>query len=235
MPEVTLFAAFVAGLLSFLSPCVLPLIPAYVSFIAGLSIEELQSGEKRPGLVLQISLKALFFVLGFGLVFVLLGASASALGKFLLGRLQLFNRLAGVVIIIFGLHLSHLLPLKFLYYEKKLQVNKEPAGFVGSFLVGMAFAFGWTPCIGPILAGILAYASTRETMYQGILLLAVYSLGLGLPFILTALSINSFLLAFEKIKRYFGLIEKAGGILLILVGLLILTDNFTLLAAYLQP
>ncbi len=235
MPEVTLVAAFIAGLLSFLSPCVLPLIPAYISFIAGVSIEELTSEGNKPGLVFGAVFNSLFFVLGFSLVFIILGASASTLGKFFLGRLQLFSKLAGVVIILFGLHLCHLLPLKFLYYEKKLHLEKKPAGLLGSFLVGTAFAFGWTPCIGPILAGILAYAGTQETMYQGISLLAAYSLGLGLPFILTALSINAFLVFFDKIKKYFTYIEKASGVLLILVGLLILSDNFTLLAGYFQP
>lgn len=235
MQEVSFFVAFSAGLLSFFSPCVLPLIPAYISFIAGLSIEELQNDEKKPLLVFEVTLNSFFFVAGFTVIFIALGASASTLGAFFLDQLPIFTKLAGVLIIFFGLHLSHLLPLKFLYYEKKLHMQSKPAGMIGSLFVGMAFAFGWTPCIGPILAGILAYASTQETMNQGILLLGGYSLGLGIPFILTALSINTFLVIFDKIKKYFPLIEKIGGVLLILVGLLILTDNFADLAIYFQP
>ncbi len=235
MPEVTLFVAFTAGLLSFLSPCVLPLIPGYISFIAGLSIEELQREEKKPGLVWQVTLNSIFFVLGFSFIFIALGASATTLGELLLGKLQFLSKLAGIIIILFGLHMTHLLPLKFLYYEKRVQINKKPLGFLGSFLVGTAFAFGWTPCIGPILAGILAYAGTQETVYQGILLLGSYSLGLGIPFILTGLSINRFLNALDKAKKHFSLIEKISGFLLILVGLLILTDNLAYLASYLQP
>lgn len=233
MPEVTLFVAFTAGLLSFLSPCVLPLIPAYISFIAGISIDELHSQEIRPAQILGITINSVIFVLGFSLVFIALGASATTLGDFLLGKLDILGKIAGGIIILFGLHLTHIMPLKFLYYEKKMHFEKKPFGYIGSLLVGAAFAFGWTPCIGPILAGILAYAGTQDTLNKGIMLLAAYSLGLGIPFILTGLSINTFLMTFNRIKKHLGLIEKISGFLLIIVGILILTNNFTILTGYL--
>jgi len=220
--EVSLMAAFIAGLFSFFSPCVLPLVPGYISFISGISLEEIEQGDKQN----KVIIGSIFFILGFSLVFILLGATATFIGSFLLEKAFILEKIAGIIIIIFGIHMSGLYRIKFLDYEKRLYAKNRPVNIVvGPFLIGLAFAFGWTPCIGPILAGILIYAGTQKTLYQGILLLMIYSAGLGIPFLLTALALNKFYMLSSKIKKYFKTIEIVGGVLLILVGLLILTDN----------
>ena len=221
--EVSLMAAFLAGLFSFFSPCVLPLVPGYISFISGISLEEIGKGNRQN----KVIISSIFFILGFSLVFILLGATATILGSFLLEKAFILEKVAGVIIIIFGIHMSGLYRIKFLDYEKRLYAKTRPVNIViGPFLMGLAFAFGWTPCIGPILAGILIYAGTQKTLYQGILLLVIYSAGLGIPFLMTALALNKFYMLSNKIKKYFKTIEIVGGILLILIGLLILTNNF---------
>jgi len=221
--EVSLMAAFLAGLFSFFSPCVLPLVPGYISFISGISLEEIEQGNRQN----KVIISSIFFILGFSLVFILLGATATILGSFLLEKAFILEKVAGVIIIIFGIHMSGLYRIKFLDYEKRLYAKTRPVNIViGPFLMGLAFAFGWTPCIGPILAGILIYAGTQKTLYQGILLLVIYSAGLGIPFLMTALALNKFYMLSNKIKKYFKTIEIVGGILLILIGLLILTNNF---------
>jgi cytochrome c-type biogenesis protein len=238
MEPVSLIAAFVAGLLSFVSPCVLPLIPGYISFISGVTLEDMRGGETAGAGVAprwRILATSVAFVLGFSLVFVSLGASASALGKLLLPRLSLLGRIAGVAIILFGLHTMGILRIGWLYGEKRVQARAKPAGLLGAGVVGIAFAFGWTPCIGPILAGILAVAAAQETVSQGIRLLAVYSLGLGIPFLVTALAINRFFAAFAKIRRHYRAIEIASGGLLVAIGVLILTNRLTVVAQYLTP
>jgi cytochrome c-type biogenesis protein len=236
MPQVSLLAAFMAGFLSFLSPCVLPLIPAYISFVVGISAHELENKEKASGKdFTKTVVNCLLFVAGFSCVFIILGASATVLGSFLLGKKKLLGQIAGVIIILFGLHLTHIWRIKRLDYEKRIHLKDKPAGTIGSLFVGMAFAFGWTPCIGPILASILTYAATQENIRYGILLLAAYSLGLGIPFIITGLSINSFFLWFNRIKKHLGLLEKASGVLLILIGILMLTDNFQQLTNLFMP
>jgi len=223
--EISLMAAFVAGLFSFVSPCVLPLVPGYISFISGISLEEIEQGGKQNKNKVIIS--SLFFILGFSLVFTLLGATATILGSFLLEKAFILEKLAGIIIIIFGIHMSGIYRIKFLDYEKRVYAKTRPVNIIiGPFLMGLAFAFGWTPCIGPILAGILIYAGTQKTLYQGVLLLMVYSAGLGIPFLLTALALNKFYRLSGKIKKYFKTIEIVGGMLLILIGVLILTDNF---------
>ena len=221
--EISLMAAFLAGLFSFFSPCVLPLVPGYISFISGISLEEIEKGNRQN----KVIISSIFFILGFSLVFILLGATATILGSFLLEKAFILEKVAGVIIIIFGIHMSGLYRIKFLDYEKRLYAKTRPVNIViGPFLMGLAFAFGWTPCIGPILAGILIYAGTQKTLYQGILLLVIYSAGLGIPFLMTALALNKFYMLSNKIKKYFKTIEIVGGILLILIGLLILTNNF---------
>ena len=221
--EVSLMAAFLAGLFSFFSPCVLPLVPGYISFISGISLEEIGKGNRQN----KVIISSIFFILGFSLVFILLGATATILGSFLLEKAFILEKVAGIIIIIFGIHMSGLYRIKFLDYEKRLYAKTRPVNIViGPFLMGLAFAFGWTPCIGPILAGILIYAGTQKTLYQGILLLVIYSAGLGIPFLMTALALNKFYMLSNKIKKYFKTIEIVGGILLILIGLLILTNNF---------
>ena len=168
-----------------------------------------------------------------------LGAAASAIGQFLLapgtGRLRLLTKVAGAVVILFGLHTMGVLRIGWLYSEKRVQVEQKPRGVAGAFVVGLAFAFGWTPCIGPILAGILAIAGSQETVGQGIRLLAVYSLGLGVPFLITALAINQFFTAFARIRRHYHAIEVVSGLLLVAIGVLIFTDQFTLIARWLTP
>ncbi len=220
MTNVSIITALIAGVLSFVSPCVLPLIPAYISYISGASLQEIQSGEVSSK---KIIINSIAFVLGFSTVFILLGASASLIGKVLSRHMNTFKVVAGIIIIIFGLHMTGIIRIKFLNYEKKVQVKKSnSATLVGAYLIGIAFSAGWTPCVGPILGAILAAASTYTTMTKGIILLAVYSIGLGIPFILTAWAINKFFAAFKQIRKYFHAIEIISGILLIIVGLLLI-------------
>lgn len=231
LSEVSLMAAFLAGLLSFISPCVLPLVPGYISFISGISLEDIENKKQQNKNTIIIS--SLFFIIGFSLIFILLGATATLLGNFLLEKFLILKKIAGVIIIIFGIHMSGLYRIKFLDYEKRIYTNTRPVNIVvGPFLMGLAFAFGWTPCIGPVLAAILVYAGTQDTVSQGILLLTLYSAGLGIPFLLTAIAINKFYLFSTKIKKHFKVIEIIGGILLILIGSLILTDNLQRIVYY---
>jgi cytochrome c-type biogenesis protein len=240
MENVSLVAAFAAGVLSFISPCVLPLIPGYVSFISGTTLDDLRggpdTGAARPGASKQrVLISSLAFVLGCSLVFISLGASASVIGQYMMERLTLLGRIAGIIVILFGLHTMGILRIGWLYSEKRVQTNRKPAGPLGAILVGIAFAFGWTPCIGPILAGILAIAASQETVGQGVRLLAVYSAGLGIPFIATSLAINRFFSAFARIRRHYHAIEVTSGALLVVIGVLIFTNRFTIIAQYLSP
>jgi cytochrome c-type biogenesis protein len=236
MEQVTLLTAFAAGLLSFISPCVLPLIPGYLSFVSGLSLDEMRAGARGDRAARrQVLTASSVFVLGFSLVFVALGASASAIGEFLLSRLPLLGKIAGVLIIVFGLHTMGVFRLRFLETEKRVQTSRKPAGLLGALLVGIAFAFGWTPCIGPILGGILAIAGSRDSVGEGVQLLAVYSLGLGIPFLLTSLAVDRFFAATAKIRRYYHAIEVTSGALLVAIGVLIFTNQFTIIARYLEP
>ena len=241
--NVTLLAAFGAGLLSFISPCVLPLIPGYLSYISGLSLDEMRGTPGRPGAAVAVAAPAharqrvliasLAFIVGFSLVFIALGASASAIGSFVLTRKTLFGRIAGAVVILFGLHTMGVLRIEWLYQEKRVHTSKKPGGPFGAMLVGIAFAFGWTPCIGPILAGILAIAATRRGVGEGVRLLSAYSLGLAVPFFATALAINRFFGAMSRIRRHYHAIELVSGGLLVAIGLLIFTNRFTIIAQWL--
>jgi cytochrome c-type biogenesis protein len=233
MTDVSLLAAFVGGFLSFISPCVLPLIPGYVSFVSGMSLEELRGGAIVTRW--QVLPASLAFVSGFSLVFIALGASASVIGEFLMQRLPLLGKIAGILIIIFGLHTMGVFRLRFLETEKRVHAAAKPAGLVGAFLVGLAFAFGWTPCIGPILGGILAIAASKDTVGDGMRLLAIYSAGLGIPFLLTSLAVNRFFTASARVRRHYHAIEVASGVLLVAIGALIFTDRFTIIARYLEP
>ncbi|MBI4551013.1 MAG: cytochrome c biogenesis protein CcdA, partial [Candidatus Latescibacteria bacterium] len=221
MEQVTLFAAFLGGILSFVSPCVLPLVPAYISFISGVSIEQIIDREEHARHLKAVLISSACFIIGFSAVFVALGATATILGRVLLARLDVLAKIAGAVIIVFGVHTTGLIQIPWLNREKRLQSRDTPAGALGSFVVGLAFAFGWTPCIGPILAAILVMAGAQESVGQGILLLSIYSLGLGVPFLLTGLATNTFLGMFSRIKRYFKAVELISGLFLIVVGLLI--------------
>jgi cytochrome c-type biogenesis protein len=243
MIEVSVFAAAVAGVVSFLSPCVLPLVPGYLSYVSGMSHAELQGGTLQGGtavtiqraggqavLLRSVTANAAAFVLGFTTIFVLLGASATAVGQFLVATSGAFTKVAGVVIVLFGLHILGVLRVPVLYREKRIRTEARPRTLLGSYGVGMAFAFGWTPCIGPILAGVLTLAATQETVLQGMGLLTVYSLGLGIPFLVAALGAN-YLLAFTiRFRRYFRVVEVASGVLLIAVGVLVFTNHMTWLS-----
>ncbi|HYG98179.1 MAG TPA: cytochrome c biogenesis protein CcdA [Terriglobales bacterium] len=224
-------AAFVAGILSFLSPCVLPLVPGYVSLISGTTVDGLQDEKQR--LLGRVMFSSAMFILGFSIVFISLGAVATTLGQVTRQYYPLLTRIAGVVIIVFGLHLTGIWKIKALYADKRMHSVKGGATPWGAFLVGFAFAFGWTPCIGPILATILAFAAAEETVLKGTLLLAVYSLGLAIPFLLTSIGIDRFLRFYARFRRHLHAIEVASGVLLIVVGLLIVTRQFTILSGYL--
>jgi cytochrome c-type biogenesis protein len=232
--DISLYIAFAAGLLSFLSPCVLPLVPSYVAFITGLSFEELTNEQPKQKLRRTILAHSLLFILGFSVLFASLGASASLLGQFLAEYRDTIRIVGGILVILFGLFISGVFSFSFLQQEKKFHLQRKPLGYIGSFLVGMTFAAGWTPCVGPILSSILLYASTADDMRSGILLLFAYSLGLGIPFLVCSLALNTFLTAFQKARRYIGLFTKIGGALLILVGILLLTNSFVWLNDWLS-
>jgi len=228
---VTYPAALLAGFISFVSPCVLPLIPGYLSFISGVSMEEMQSRENRGEVTRKVAINSLFFVMGFSVVFILLGWAASSVGRFLLSYLHIFNKIAGVVLVILGLHVMGILRIRFLNYEKRFQARTKPIGVWGAFLIGLAFAFGWTPCIGPILGSVLTMAANSESQWQGVGLLTVYSAGLGIPFFLTAMAFNRFIGFFGWMRKHFRAVEIVSGVFLVTVGVLIFTNYLTIIAA----
>lgn len=232
MTELSLPIAFLAGVVSFLSPCVLPLIPGYISMLSGESIEELRAGT-GVGVVKRIFSNSVAFVVGFSTVFIALGASATWVGNFLATRRRIFEIVAGIIIIVFGLHLTGLVKIPFLYRDKRIETGAPKRGLLGSFILGFAFAFGWTPCIGPILTGILAIAATRDTVYAGMVLLAVYSAGLAIPFLLTGLGLSQFLKFYGRFRKYLQAVEVASGVLLVGIGVLIAFNKFTVLSGYL--
>lgn len=227
------FIAFTAGFLSFVSPCVLPLVPSYVSYITGLSLEELTSkAENRR--IWWITLKnSLLFILGFSLVFISFGASATLIGQIFLNHQEAIRKLGGILIVIFGLVIMGVLKIPLLMSYKQIQFQSRPAGAIGSVLIGIAFAAGWTPCVGPILGTILLYAGTTQSVMNGVQLLMFYSIGLGLPLLVTSLAVNAFLASFRKAKDYLWVVSLISGIFLIAVGIMIFTNSFTLLVAWL--
>lgn len=227
--SVGILIALMAGVLSFLSPCVLPVVPSYLSFVTGMTLEDLQGEVERR----EVMLHSLLFVAGFSAIFMLLGASASFLGQFFRAYELWIARIGGVIIIVLGLHLMGAFRIGALMREKRVHLADKPAGKIGTFGVGAAFGAGWTPCIGPVLGGILTLAGTRETVWEGTALLGVYSLGLAVPFLLAALALDWFLETFQKYRRFVPVMEKASGALLVLLGLLLVTDQFTVLTAYL--
>ena len=228
---VGIWASFLAGLLSFFSPCVLPLIPVYISLISGFSVDALKSGERTP-VWISIS-RTLVFIAGFSTVFILLGASAGAVGQLFRTYSTAFRLAGGAVVMLFGLHLTGLLPIGLLYKEKRFSFATRQFGLIGVFLMGMTFAMGWTPCVGPILACILTLAASEGHTGHGILLLLFYSAGMGLPFLLAAAALGSFLKISNRIKKGLRAIEIGSGILLVILGILLLTDRFSLVARWL--
>lgn len=225
-------AAFFAGLISFLSPCVLPLVPGYVSLISGAGVEELRQHDSK--LMRAVMVNSLMFIIGFSLVFMILGAVASSIGQATREHIKLLSRIAGIIIILFGLHLTGILPIKALYADKRLHGIQGKSTAVGAFLVGFAFAFGWTPCIGPILTVILTFAASEDTIAKGIALLAVYSLGLAVPFLLTSLGIDRFLAFYGRFRRHLHTVEVVSGVLLIAIGALVFTRHFALINGWLN-
>jgi len=236
MSEISLLGALVAGLLSFLSPCVLPLVPAYLSFISGVSVDALRNGENinHDAVRKTAMVQALWFVLGFSLVFIALGATASLIGQWLLSHMAVLAKVAGMIIIVFGLHYTGLIRIPFLMMEARLSTDevKSTSGW-GALILGSAFAFGWTPCIGPILGAILALAGAQGQVGEGMLLLVMYSIGLGIPFLLAAFATNSFLHWSQRFKRYLHAIEVVSGVLLIIVGVMIFLGSFSDMAGLL--
>mgnify|MGYP001105887322 CR=1 FL=1 len=228
--ELGIAIALTAGLLSFLSPCVLPLVPSYLSFVTGMTLEELEEPTDRRSVLLHSGL----FVGGFTAVFVVLGASASYLGAFFLTYRDLIAQLGGVVILVLGLHLVGVLRILPLMRERRVHLTDRPAGHIGTFAVGAAFGAGWTPCIGPVLASILTLAGTTETIWSGMGLLLAYSAGLAIPFLLAALALDRFLDSMKRIRPLIPWLERASGLLLILLGVLLVTGQFTLLAGWLS-
>lgn len=234
MENVSVLTAFFFGFLSFISPCVLPIVPGYLSFISGTSFDEMTGSDGRSEVRRRVFINSIFFVLGFSLVFIALGASATFVGQLLREQLHLITKIAGAIIVIFGIHMTGLVRIPFLNYEKRFHTKGKSLGAIGAFVVGLAFAFGWTPCIGPILATILYFASQQENVTEGIILLSVYSAGLGVPFVLAGLSVTAFYGPFNRIKKHLRKIELFSGILLILVGILIMTNYLTIISAYLS-
>jgi cytochrome c-type biogenesis protein len=223
-------AAFVAGLVSFLSPCVLPLVPGYVSLISGAGVEELQSQQVR--LFRKVMLNSVAFIAGFSVVFITLGAISTEVGQLLARYKSTLAQVAGVVIILFGLHLTGIFRINALYADKRLHKVKGGSTMAGAFVIGFAFAFGWTPCVGPILAVILGFASQEDSIAKGILLLTVYSLGLAVPFLLTSLLMERFLKFYSRFRTHMHALEVASGALLVVLGVLLVVGRFALLSRY---
>lgn len=230
MDNISFLLAFSAGMLSFLSPCVLPLMPAYVSYLTGSAIEEINSNKAG----LKLFYKSIGFVIGFTIIFILMGASVSSLGKLFTTHQSLFRQIGGILIIIFGLHTIGLFKIKMLYYDKRLLPFGGSNKNFSSIFIGMAFATGWTPCIGPILSSILIYAGSMDTIGKGILLLLFYSLGLAIPFMLTAFAIGSFSKYFKKFSKYLPVVSMISGILMIVMGILVFSNKLTILSSYLN-
>lgn len=279
--NISIFIAFLGGILAFLSPCVLPIVPGYIAYISGLSVSSLSETERKFDL--NVLLSAISFVLGFSIVFTLLGAGSTYIGQLLFEYKNLISQIAGVFVILLGIHFTNIFQHKrikeilavitiilmavyfygyyktklifndywvflflaivlnifyygkiymLLYQQKTADIKKKPGGIIGAFLIGIAFAFGWTPCIGPVLGAILLYASQQETVYQGMVLLLSFSMGLGIPFILTALAINLFINFSRKFSRYFFYVELVGGLLLIFIGVLLITGSLNKILAF---
>jgi len=220
--------SFTAGLLSFLSPCVLPLIPSYVTFVTGLSLEDVQRSRKTA------LVHALLFVAGFSLIFLALGATATAVGRLLLVHRQWISRVGGVLVVLLGLYLLGAFNMRFLARERRFHISDKPLGYLGTLLVGVAFGAGWSPCIGPILGGILTYTATQAELQRGLVLLGAYSLGLAIPFVIAAVAVERFIAVFQRYRSRLIWVDRIAGVLLIVVGVLMLTNYMTALSGYLQ-
>ncbi|MEK6700061.1 MAG: cytochrome c biogenesis protein CcdA [Nitrospirota bacterium] len=227
-----LFFSLLMGVVSFASPCILPLIPSYVSYITGISFDELVSKESRRKNIKTTVLHSLAFVLGFTVIFVLLGATASFVGQLLTEYLNVLRVGGGALMIVLGLFVADVVPIPFLQRDAKLHLKTRPAGYVGTFLVGLIFGAGWTPCTGPFLAAVLMQAAEANTLGRGMVLLTTYSLGIGIPFILSAIAISAFLSTFSRLKKHMKAIKVASGAILVAMGLLLITNRMTILTSY---
>ncbi len=230
--NVSIGAAFAAGILSFVSPCVLPIVPPYLCYLAGVSISEFQDDRAPPLVNLRIFASALAFVTGFTIIFVSFGASATWLGQFVQGHMRWLSMLAGALIILMGLHFLGLLRIGLLYREARVDVQRKPVGLPGAFVMGLAFAFGWTPCVGPVLAAILFTAGAQENVAQGIALLSAYSLGIGVPFLAAAAFSGAFMRFMVRFRAHLGSVEKIMGGFLVLTGLLFITGSMNRIANF---
>lgn len=231
--DISVFLAFGAGFFSFVSPCVLPLVPSYLSFITGITYEDLASKGSDTRLRRLALLHSMMFILGFSTIFIMLGASASYLGKALVQNQPWMSKVGGALIIAFGLYIAGAFKLKFLAKDARIHFKDKPAGYFGSALVGFAFGTGWTPCIGPILGSILMLASTQKGITNGVFLLTIYSLGLGIPFFLSALATDKCVTYFDRIKRHMRVVTRSSGLFLIFIGVLVYTNYLSLLSSYL--
>lgn len=232
--DITLYGAFIAGIISFLSPCILPIIPPYICFLAGMSLDQITDEEKTAGVGRKIMVSALAFVVGFGTVFILLGASASFLGQALVDYFDILKYFAGAVIILMGLHFLGIFRISMLYRQAKFEVEKKPAGIFGAYFVGLAFAFGWTPCVGPILASILFVAGAEDSALKGAVLLGAYAAGIGIPFLIAAAFAGPFVKFMQKFSKHLATVEKVMGAMLVVTGLLIMTGKMQELGFFLQ-
>ena len=228
----TYAGSFLAGLISFLSPCVLPLVPPYLAYMAGVSLGEMSDDERPPAVSAKVVLTSIVFVLGFATVFVALGASFSYIGSFVTEYFQILSYVAGAIIIVFGLHFLGLFKIGFLYREARFQVANKPLGLVGAYVMGLAFAFGWTPCVGPVLTAILFVAGNEADAMHGGLLLLAYALGIGIPFIIAAMFAGQFMRFMTKFRSQMGMIEKIMGVMLVITGVLFLTGEMATIANF---
>jgi len=231
--EIGLGSAFIAGLLSFVSPCVLPLVPPYLCYLAGISLEEFSGDNSAPKASRRVFFSAFAFVTGFSVVFISLGASASLMGQFVQNYYSYLSKAAGILIILMGLHFLGIFRIALLYRSAQVDVARKPAGIPGAFVMGLAFAFGWTPCVGPVLATILFGAGTQETVGEGVKLLSAYSAGIGVPFLLAAAFVKPFMGFMTRFRRHLGTVEKIIGVLLVLTGILFFTGSMNTLAYFL--
>ena len=229
--EVSYLGAFIAGILSFLSPCVLPLVPPYLCFIGGVSLEQMTDDSKIPSSVMRaVIVSASLFILGFSTIFIALGATASTIGQWIADYMDFLSMIAGGIIIILGLHFMGILRIPILYREARFQAESRPSGLIGPYVIGLAFAFGWTPCVGPVLAAILMVASSESSIGYGMGLLAIYSAGLGIPFFMAALMMKSFMGFMTRFRKHLKIVEMFIGALLVLTGILFFTGSMAEIA-----
>jgi len=228
--NISYLVAFTAGFLTFLSPCLLPIIPSFIAYITGISLSDLNDPAKKDAAKRRSIVHSLLFILGFSIVFILLGLTATVIGKALFQYQKAIQIAGGILIVAFGLYLMGIIKLDFLGKEAKIRVKSEGASYLGSFLIGVTFAAAWTPCAGPILGSILLLAGTKTSIVEGAKLLSVYSLGIALPFFITALLINTFVTYFNKLKKFIGIVNMISGIFLVIVGILIMTNYLSVIA-----